>query len=89
MSSVYIFLFLGIFQALFVITSKNSIISVLSLICVYMFITFGFLVIGAEYVGILLIMIYIGALTVLFVFVIVMLDLRILEVYILYIIICL
>lgn len=51
------------------------------LICVFLLSALCFLLIGAEFLSVLLIIIYIGAISILFLFVIMMLNLRIVEVY--------
>lgn len=67
---VYILIFLIIIQGLFVITSKNSITSVLFLVSVYVLSSVCFLILGAEFLAILLAIVYIGAIAILFIFVI-------------------
>jgi NADH-quinone oxidoreductase subunit J len=64
-----------------IIISKNAITSVLYLICVFLLSALCFLLIGAEFLSVLLVIIYIGAISILFLFVIMMLNLRIVEVY--------
>ena len=58
-----------------IIISKNAITSVLYLICVFLLSALCFLLIGAEFLSVLLIIIYIGAISILFLFVIMMLNL--------------
>jgi NADH-quinone oxidoreductase subunit J len=70
-----------IISCLLIITSKNSITSVLYLILVFILNSLCFLLLGAEFLSILIIIIYIGAISILFLFVIMMLNLRIVEVY--------
>jgi NADH-quinone oxidoreductase subunit J len=64
-----------------IIISKNAITAVLYLICVFLLSALCFLLLGAEFLSVLLIIIYIGAISILFLFVIMMLNLRIVEVY--------
>jgi NADH-quinone oxidoreductase subunit J len=64
-----------------IIISKNAITSVLYLISVFLLSSLCFLLLGAEFLSVLLIIIYIGAISILFLFVIMMLNLRIVEVY--------
>jgi len=64
-----------------VIFSKNSVTAVLYLISVFILVSLNLLLIGAEFLAILIIIIYIGAISILFLFVIMMLNLRIVEVY--------
>jgi len=77
----YIFFPLIIINSLMVIFSKNSVTAVLYLISVFILVSLNLLLIGAEFLAILIIIIYIGAISILFLFVIMMLNLRIVEVY--------
>src|SRR6185312_15348128 len=81
--SFYFFIFspLIFISCLMIIISKNSITSVLYLICVFLLTALTTLLLGAELLSVLLIIIYIGAISILFLFVIMMLNLRIVEVY--------
>ena len=77
----YLFFPLIIINSLMVIFSKNSVTAVLYLISVFILVSLNLLLIGAEFLAILIIIIYIGAISILFLFVIMMLNLRIVEVY--------
>jgi len=77
----YLFSLLIILSSLMIIISKNAITSVLYLICVFLFSALCLLLLGAEFLSVLIIIIYIGAISILFLFVIMMLNLRIVEVY--------
>lgn len=81
--SFYFFIFsiLIVISSLLIIISKNSITSVLYLICVFVLSSLCFLLLGAEFLSVLIVIIYIGAISILFLFVIMMLNLRIVEVY--------
>jgi NADH-quinone oxidoreductase subunit J len=81
--SIYFILFsiLTIISSLLIIISKNSITSVLYLICVYILTSLMLSLLGAEFMAILIIIVYIGAISILFLFVIMMLNLRVVEVY--------
>lgn len=81
--SFYFLLFspLIIISSILIIISKNSITSVLYLICVYVLTALILLLLGAEFLSVLIVIIYIGAISILFLFVIMMLNLRIVEVY--------
>lgn len=67
-------------SGLLVISSRNSIVSVLFLIIVYLLSAVCFLSLGAEFIALLLVLVYIGAISILFLFMIMMLNLRIVEV---------
>jgi NADH-quinone oxidoreductase subunit J len=81
--SMYFILFsiLTIISSLMIISSKNSITSVLYLISVYVLASLMLLLLGAEFLAVLIVIVYIGAISILFLFVIMMLNLRIVEVY--------
>lgn len=70
-----------IISSLLIVISKNSVTAVLYLISVYILASLMLLLLGAEFLSILIIIIYIGAISILFLFVIMMLNLRIVEVY--------
>jgi len=81
--SIYLIIFfpLIVICSLFVIISNNSVTSVLYLISVFILTSIILLLLGAELLSILIIIIYIGAISILFLFVIMLLNLRIVEVY--------
>ena len=64
-------------MCIFVIFSKNPVNSVLFLVLAFLNSTFLFILIGAEFVGIILAIVYIGAVAILFLFVVMMLDIQI------------
>lgn len=65
--------------ALFVIGTKNAIISVFNLIVLYILVAFYLIYIGITYLGISYIIVYIGAIAILFLFVIMMIDIEVVE----------
>lgn len=81
--SIYIsiFIILILISSILTITSKNPVTSVLYLINVFVLSSLSLLLLGAEFLSILIVIIYIGAISILFLFVIMMLNLRIVEVY--------
>jgi NADH-quinone oxidoreductase subunit J len=70
----YLFSFLTILSALGVVLCKNPIHSVLSLIFSFINCAGLFILIGAEFLAMMLVIVYVGAVAVLFLFVIMMLD---------------
>jgi len=75
-----LFLFLLILAAaLLVITSRNTVTSVLYLILVFLLCSLLFIYLGADFIGLILLIVYIGAIAVLFSFVVMMLNIRLLE----------
>lgn len=68
-----------IFSSLFVLFSKNPVHSVLFLILVFCNGSAILLLLEAEFIGLIYIVIYIGAIAVLFLFVVMMLNIKIIE----------
>lgn len=81
--SLYIFIFITLIlvSSILTVTSKNPVTSVLYLINVFVLSSLSLLLLGAEFLSILIIIIYVGAISILFLFVIMMLNLRIVEIY--------
>lgn len=70
----HIFGFVLILSALFVITARNPVHSVLFLILAFFNAAGLFVMLGAEFVAFILAIVYVGAVAVLFLFVVMMLD---------------
>jgi NADH-quinone oxidoreductase subunit J len=70
-----------IIAALSVILSKNIIQSVLYLILVFLLSSILFIYLGADFIGLIILIVYIGAISVLFLFIVMMLNIRLLEIY--------
>jgi NADH:ubiquinone oxidoreductase subunit 6 (subunit J)/NADH:ubiquinone oxidoreductase subunit 3 (subunit A) len=70
---------LAIIAAIFVIGTKNAIISIFNLIVLYILVAFYLIYIGITYLGISYIIIYIGAIAILFLFIIMMIDIEVVE----------
>ena len=70
----YLFAFVLILSALFVISAKNPVHSVLFLILAFFNASGLFVLLGAEFVAFILAIVYVGAVAVLFLFVVMMLD---------------
>jgi NADH:ubiquinone oxidoreductase subunit 6 (subunit J)/NADH:ubiquinone oxidoreductase subunit 3 (subunit A) len=70
---------LAIIAGIFVISTKNAIISVFNLIVLYILVAFYLIYIGVTYLGISYIIIYIGAIAILFLFIIMMIDVEVVE----------
>ena len=70
----------AIFSSVLVITSKNPVIAVLFLISLFINTAGYLIVLGIGFVGISYIIIYIGAITVLFLFIIMMINIRLVDI---------
>jgi NADH-quinone oxidoreductase subunit J len=69
----------AVLSALMVVASRNPVHSVLFLICAFISVSGLFVLMGAEYLAMLLIVVYVGAVAVLFLFVVMMLDIDFVE----------
>ncbi|WP_237151610.1 NADH-quinone oxidoreductase subunit J [Oryzibacter oryziterrae] len=70
----YLFAAIAIASAVMVISSRNPVHSVLFLILTFVSASGLFMLVGAEFLALLLIVVYVGAVAVLFLFVVMMLD---------------
>ena len=70
----YLFAFVCVASALMVILSRNPVHSVLYLILAFVNAAGLFLLLGAEFLAMILLVVYVGAVAVLFLFVVMMLD---------------
>ena len=70
----YIFAFIAIVSAIMVTVSKNTVHSVFFLILDFISISCLFIMIGAEFLGMIMLIVYVGAVAVLFLFVVMMLN---------------
>ena len=71
---IYLFAGVAVASALMVISCRNPVHSVLFLILTFVNAAGLFILTGAEFLGLLLIVVYVGAVAVLFLFVVMMLD---------------
>ena len=70
----YFFSFIAIISSIMVISSKNTVHSVFFLILDFISISCLFIMIGAEFLGMIMLIVYVGAVAVLFLFVVMMLN---------------
>jgi|TARA_B100001093_G_scaffold135058_1_gene127574 NADH-quinone oxidoreductase subunit J len=70
----YVFSFIAIISAIMVTVSKNTVHSVFFLILDFISISCLFIMIGAEFLGMIMLIVYVGAVAVLFLFVVMMLN---------------
>ena len=74
--SFYLFSGIAVLSALMVISAKNPVHSVLFLILSFVNAAALFVLLGAEFLAMILIIVYVGAVAVLFLFVVMMLDIN-------------
>jgi len=70
----YFFSLITVFSAAMVIVSRNAVYSVFFLILVFVSVSILFIMIGAEFLGMIMLIVYVGAVAVLFLFVVMMLN---------------
>ena len=72
----YFFSIVAVFASVMVTVSKNTVYSVFFLILVFISISILFIMIGAEFLGMIMLIVYVGAVAVLFLFVVMMLNIN-------------
>lgn len=77
----YLLLILLAFTSYGVIAARNPVISMLYLVVVFLQSSILFLLLGAEFLFVLFLIVYVGAVAILFLFVIMLLNLRVVESY--------
>ena len=70
----YFFSTIAVFSAVMVTVSRNTVYSVFFLILVFVTVSILFIMIGAEFLGMIMLIVYVGAVAVLFLFVVMMLN---------------
>jgi NADH-quinone oxidoreductase subunit J len=75
----YMFAFVAVASAVMVISARNPVHSVLFLILAFFNSAALFVLIGAEFLAMILVVVYVGAVAVLFLFVVMMLDINFVE----------
>ncbi len=70
----YFFSIIAIFSAIMVTASRNTVYSVFFLILDFISISCLFIMIGAEFLGMIMLIVYVGAVAVLFLFIVMMLN---------------
>jgi len=70
----YFFSTIAVFAAIMVTVSRNTVYSVFFLILVFISISILFIMIGSEFLGMIMLIVYVGAVAVLFLFVVMMLN---------------
>ena len=70
----YVFSIIAVISAIMVTVSKNTVHSVFFLILDFISISCLFIMIGAEFIGMIMLIVYVGAVAVLFLFVVMMLN---------------
>ena len=76
----YFFAGITLFSALFVVLSRNPVHSVLWLILTFFGASGLFILLGAEFLALILMIVYVGAVAVLFMFVVMMLNINFKEI---------
>ncbi len=80
-SIIVIFIFLLIFFFLVLLFfSENPVFSILCLMCIFCLVAIFLILLGIEFLSLLFLVVYVGAISILFLFVIMMIDLKLLAV---------
>jgi NADH-ubiquinone oxidoreductase chain 6 len=74
-----IFFFLSIVCSVFVLISKNPVVSVLFLIGLFINVSCYLISIGLEFIGLAYLLVYVGAVSILFLFILMLINIRISE----------
>ena len=77
--SIYIISLASVLSGIFVIISKNPIVSVLFLIGLFLSIACYLLVLGINFIGLSYLLVYVGAVSILFLFILMLINVRISE----------
>ena len=75
-----LFSMLAILCAILVIISKNPVVSVLFLICLFVVLSGYLITLGMNFIGISYLLVYIGAVSILFLFILMLINIRISEI---------
>lgn len=75
----WVMLCLFFFVGLFVILTNNPVHSILALVLMFFFSSCLSIALGVEFLAILILIIYVGAISVLFLFIVMLLNIRVLE----------
>lgn len=75
----YVISFVSILCGIFVITNKNPIVSVLFLIGLFLSIAMYLFMLGSNFIGLSYLLVYVGAVSILFLFILMLINVRISE----------
>jgi NADH-ubiquinone oxidoreductase chain 6 len=78
-SYTYVFTIISIILGMFIIITKNPIISVLYLILLFSSISCYLIFIGIKFIGISYLLVYVGAVSILFIFILMLINIRVSE----------
>src|SRR5690349_15297236 len=67
---------LAVISGICVIISKNPIVSVLNLIALFAYVSFYLIIIGLNFIGLSYLIVYIGAVSILFLFILMLINIR-------------
>jgi len=76
-----LFSVLAVFFSILVIINKNPIVSVLFLICLFVLISGYLILLGMNFIGLSYLLVYIGAVSILFLFILMLINIRISEIH--------
>ena len=77
--SIEILTILSVFAALAVITSTNPVIAIIFLITLFLIVSIYLILMGLTFIGLSYLLVYVGAITVLFLFIIMMISIEVVQ----------
>ena len=75
-----LFASLSIISSIYVIINKNPIVSILFLICLFLLIALYLIMSGMKFIGLSYLLVYIGAVSILFLFILMLINIRVSEI---------
>jgi len=76
---LYLIALIAIFSGIFIIITKNPIVSVLYLILLFSSISCYLIFVGIKFIGLTYILVYVGAVSILFLFILMLINIRVSE----------
>jgi NADH-ubiquinone oxidoreductase chain 6 len=80
--SVDVFSIIAVITSIFVIVSKNPIVSVLFLIGLFLSMSCYLITLGLNFIGLSYLLVYVGAVSILFLFILMLINVRVSELYV-------
>jgi NADH-ubiquinone oxidoreductase chain 6 len=78
-STIYFIFIFAITTSIFVIITKNPVLSVLFLILLFLIMSGYLMLLGASFIGLSYILVYVGAVSILFLFILMLINIRVSE----------
>ncbi|RYE14679.1 MAG: NADH-quinone oxidoreductase subunit J [Rickettsiales bacterium] len=79
LSFLYVIIIISILSGILIITTKNPIVSVLYLIVLFSCVSCYLIMLGMKYLGLSYLLVYVGAVSILFLFILMLINIRVSE----------